>query len=239
MVALKSTVLFYIAGLAAVTVHAAPRALQSCAGPDWLGPAFEKQSFSDQETAVFAPKLTSLKMGEKISEAGSNNLGIYSVSGTFNGHAGHGLVVKVLRAVSSAALGEAKALSKKRQLVAAGTLKDPKVRQGYEVPVLVMIKQPGEMLDENDKYEKASPAEQAEMKKMTHKLVCQEVAQDAVALQMYHSDNKIGNVLVTVKNKKVISAKVIDYGGENVFTVTKPVTKDQVIAYCRSEQFGS
>ena len=32
MVALKSTVLFYIAGLAAVTVHAAPRALQSRAG---------------------------------------------------------------------------------------------------------------------------------------------------------------------------------------------------------------
>ncbi|KAF5386292.1 hypothetical protein D9757_008607 [Collybiopsis confluens] len=81
--------------------------------------------------------------------------------------------------VSGNALGEVKALKMKGQLVAAGELEDGAMGS-RPMPVIVMIKQPGHMLYEVNEYNTASPGEQLEMRKQAIKLMCQEVAEDAV-----------------------------------------------------------
>ncbi|KIK52449.1 hypothetical protein GYMLUDRAFT_49945 [Collybiopsis luxurians FD-317 M1] len=100
--------------------------------------------------------------------------------------------------------------------------------------VIVMIKQPGEILDDNAEYKAASKQEKEEMKKQAINLMCEEAWED-IKLGMYHFDNQAGNTVVVVKGKKVESAKIVDYGGDYVFHVREGVKKEVVIAFCQKE----
>ncbi|KIK49698.1 hypothetical protein GYMLUDRAFT_253682 [Collybiopsis luxurians FD-317 M1] len=73
------------------------------------------------------------------------------------------------------------------------------------------------------------------MRKQAIKLACEEVAEEVINLQMFHDDNNMDNVLVTVKNKQVVAARIVDYGGESVFHTKKSISKEVVIAYCEKE----
>ncbi|KIK66437.1 hypothetical protein GYMLUDRAFT_934122 [Collybiopsis luxurians FD-317 M1] len=174
---------------------------------------------------------TGLKLDKKITEDGSNNDGIFSLSAPYKGHPADSLLVKVLHMVYEGALGEVKALNMKHQVIASGMLADPKIGP-KEKPVIVMMKQPGKKLLDDEEFQKASNEEKLAMRKEALELMCEELAQEAVEKLMYHADNNIANLMVVVKNKKIVSARVVDYGGDAVYHVKQGVKKEDVKAFC-------
>ncbi|KIK66529.1 hypothetical protein GYMLUDRAFT_239464 [Collybiopsis luxurians FD-317 M1] len=211
MLSIKPQILFCIVGLLSLVgdiVDANPLRIHARAD-DWLLEGFQHGSFSEAES-----KVTGLKLDKRISSLGRANGRIYSVSEPYKDHASDDLIVK--------------------QFVASGMLTDE--RLGHtEKPVIVMIKQPGENLKKNQEYKQASKKEKVAMRKQAIELACQKVAEDAVDLQIYHDDNNMDNVLVTVRNKQVTSARIVGYGAERLFHVEKGVRKEDVAAYCEKE----
>ncbi|KIK66528.1 hypothetical protein GYMLUDRAFT_38263 [Collybiopsis luxurians FD-317 M1] len=242
MVVLKRQVLLYIVGLfslLALIAHATPLATRAKGlfGTTWILKPFKEGPFEDAEKKVFASVLTGLKLDKRISTRGANNGGIFSVAEPYKSHASKDLIVKNVVHVWGNSLGEVKALKMNGQWVASGMLTDEKLGPKAQ-PVIVMIKQPGEVLEDNEEYKKASKEERKEIREEAIDLTCQLVAQETVDKRLYHHDNSPDNVVFVVKNQKVVSARLVDYGAENVFHVSGDVKKADVEKFCLEEIEG-
>ncbi|KIK55643.1 hypothetical protein GYMLUDRAFT_99440 [Collybiopsis luxurians FD-317 M1] len=230
----KCHLLLYIAGLLIVVpvlVHAAP--LQPKVGI--LTPYTDSQ-FAPAEQTVFKFPLPGLKLDKRISHRGLNNKGIYSVAGVYKDsagkvHAGKDLVAKIVLHDAERTWAEVKALKKKGQFVASGQVGMP---DGSWEQVIVMQKLSGEVLVDNDEYKQATQQEKMQMTKQAIQLLCEEVAKEAVDLQMYHADNNMQNVLVIVANKKIVSAQIVDYDGDFVYDVKQGAQKANIKRFCVS-----
>ncbi|KIK66329.1 hypothetical protein GYMLUDRAFT_38142 [Collybiopsis luxurians FD-317 M1] len=232
MFALKKQILLFAVGLAVVFVNATPVDVQQrgITGVAWTLDSFDAK-LTAEEQKVFEPVLTGLKLDKKISSLGVSNAGIYSVSGTYKGHAGNQILVKVLKGNRKQNQGEVKALALNKQLIASGQLKDSQLGADAK-PVIVMVRQPGDVIQALPEYKSASEKEKFQLSLEVIALICEEAAEEAVSKHMYHSDNHNENVVVVIKDKKVVSAKLVDYEGDRVYHVKPGVSKDEVKKYC-------
>ncbi|KIK59332.1 hypothetical protein GYMLUDRAFT_60234 [Collybiopsis luxurians FD-317 M1] len=186
---------------------------------------------------VFKTPITGLTPGPILSKKGKNNFGIYSISGNYNGHRGEDLILKVVRDTADY-WGEVKALRHPEvdQFVGSGKMKIS--QDGKERAVIIMKKQPGMALEETEAFIKASDAEKLEMKKETVRLMCDQVGNLAVSpSRCFRDDNNLqGNVLVQVQGTKVVSVKLVDFGGESIYRVKADVKKEDVAStFCLSK----
>ncbi|KIK66436.1 hypothetical protein GYMLUDRAFT_55694 [Collybiopsis luxurians FD-317 M1] len=139
-----------------------------------------RRSLNVSDSSSLETSLTTLQLGPKLSSRGFNNHGIFSVSGTYAGHAGKDLLVKIVKRadevdepvrvdkdtpVEAASIGEVKALKRNRQYVASGMLKDRQILGTEAMPVIVMIRQPGDVLVDDKDYQHASEPEKEEMRR--------------------------------------------------------------------------
>lgn len=136
---------------------------------------------------------TELKISGKISDIGNNNRGVFSVGDTFLGHPGEDLIVKVVDpSRSTDNWSEVKALNILGELIASGSLRDTertlkrKGLKGGSVPVIVMERKKGVLIEKSETYKTASKQVRKEMMAQVRDLTCSEVADIAVATRLYH-----------------------------------------------------
>lgn len=139
--------------------------------------------------------MTDLKLVGKLTDAaiGNNNRGIYSVAGTFEGRRGEDLLVKAMDLRAADNWSEVRVLKILGELVASGVFRDTERRLkwkgpkgGGSVPVIVMEKKPGVLIEKTEAYRKASKKVQKEMVEQVRDLMCAEVADIAVTTGVYH-----------------------------------------------------
>lgn len=153
-----------------------------------------QELFTDEERNVFSTPVTGLQILQKVNNIGNNNRGVYSATGTFQGRPGEDLVVKVVEPSRSADnWSEVKVLKILGQLVASGMFRDTERRlkwkgpRGGSVPVIIMEKKKGVLLNKSEPYRKASKKVQKEMVGQVRDLMCSEVANIAIATRIYHA----------------------------------------------------
>ncbi|KAE9398769.1 hypothetical protein BT96DRAFT_720952 [Gymnopus androsaceus JB14] len=66
-----------------------------------------------------------------------------------------------------------------------------------------------------------SAAAQKQLRMDTVELMCKAVAHFAASVHILHNDNHEGNILVTVKDDKVFSVELIDWGMPSTFSVSR------------------
>ncbi|KAJ3750307.1 hypothetical protein DFH05DRAFT_65470 [Lentinula detonsa] len=227
-------IVFVLASSLLLIAHAAPLVVpRGLLGTTWIEASISSDVFLNdpKDKELFSTTLTGVKLGQRLTPRGKYNAGLYLLSGTYKGHPGSSLVLKIMKSTDNAALGEAKALREIGDLVASGMLSDKLVSR-QPVPVIIMLKKPGDVLSTTKAYKEANVAIKEQMRTQTNKLKCEKVASLAVTKHILHLDNHEGNGLVTLSGTTVASLELIDFGVPDTFLVGKSVKEVDVLNFC-------
>ncbi|KAJ3826784.1 hypothetical protein EV361DRAFT_876007 [Lentinula raphanica] len=174
-------------------------------------------------------KLKDVDIGPLLSTEGLHNKGVYSIKGKYKNHEGDSIVLKVLKTVDDEAYAEVKALKGVDEYVDSGMFEV----KGKEEPVIIMLKVPGSVLIDTDEYKKSHTDDKEKMKEEAIDLMCNEVARVGKSSGILHNDNRIENIHVTMSGKKVIAAKLTDWGAYELYTMDKGASTAEIIAFCK------
>ncbi|KIK52960.1 hypothetical protein GYMLUDRAFT_77627 [Collybiopsis luxurians FD-317 M1] len=195
-------------------------------------------------------------------EMAKENRGIWTVKDLkgYNGPA-DGLLAKIMAddleglrpdEALNANYGEVKVLKLIGDLVSVGFIEDPDRGVGSKLKgkvksivksnaqkdgksmarVVVMKKKKGMELFNLDVHFKATEQEQRQLEAEVKALTCKEVARIAVQNLVYHGDLHLGNILVTMSGKKVVSIELIDWGMARSVRKDHMPTLDDAYNYC-------
>ncbi|KAJ4487805.1 hypothetical protein J3R30DRAFT_851527 [Lentinula aciculospora] len=195
----------------------------------WIQGTVDNDSFfTTKDKQAYSKQLRGVRLGQKLSVGGGNNFAIYQLTGYGYGlrFRSSNLIMKVLKDVNNAAIGEAKALRAVGDFVASGTVKALDSR-----PAIIMKKKPGLPLHETNLYKNAREQQRETMRSKTFQLMCDKIVTVATKKYVLHNDNHPANVLVTMNNatKSVQSVELVDYGAPSTYFISKSVTADEYL----------
>jgi len=233
-------------GFAAPTAPV-PLSLVQRALPTWIkGEVDDPQFFTKEDKDAFANALSGVVLDTKLSVDGSHNDGIWTLSGTYTvgskiksllksrpKYDGETLMLKVLKAVDNAAIGEVKALRLAGRLVDSGMLRDSKWSSSK--PVIIMKKVLGQPLYQNEIYLRSRKQEALE--EQTFKMICQKLATIALTTGVLPSDMKPSNVHVTLieAGNSLASVDLVDFGPPATYLLRNPKpTENELLTFCGS-----
>ncbi|KAJ4486212.1 hypothetical protein J3R30DRAFT_1470421 [Lentinula aciculospora] len=198
-------------------------------GKTWIEASIDSDVFLNEpkDKEAFSSTLAGVELGQRLTPRGKYNAGLYLLRGTYKGHPGSTLILKIMKSTNKAALGEAKALHKVGDLVASGMLSDKLVSR-QPVPVIIMLKKPGDVLSATRTYKDANVAVKEQMRKQANMLKCKKVASLATSKQILHLDNHEANGLVTLSRNTVASVELIDFGVPDTYLVSQNVKEADV-----------
>ncbi|KAJ3709411.1 hypothetical protein C8R42DRAFT_730120 [Lentinula raphanica] len=203
---------FFICSAILLSTHAAPLVVpRGLLGTTWIEASINSDAFLNdpKDKELFSTMLTGVRAG----------------------HPGNSLIMKVMKSIDKATLGEAKALHEIGDLVASGMLEDRLVSR-HPVPVIIMLRKPGDVLSTTKEYKDANVAIKEQMRAQSNKLKCEKVALIAVSKHILHLDNHEANSLVTLTGNTVSSVELIDFGVPDTYLVSKDVKEPEVLNFC-------
>ncbi|KAJ3798066.1 hypothetical protein GGU11DRAFT_782558 [Lentinula aff. detonsa] len=192
----------------------------------------------DSDKKVFDPEINDIKFGKEITGLGRNNDGIWEVI-EFRGQPRNDLIAKFFLEAESRDYGEVKALKMMNLLVESGKTLDPHPeRESSLLPVIVMKKKEGITCRQyiKDRARKRGPLSsrgpllQWNQRK---KSICEQVAEDALKFLVFHDDNNVDNVLVTVDGES-LKVELVGYGGAYM-VIDKSIPKETIYKACIGE----
>ncbi|KAJ4489310.1 hypothetical protein C8J55DRAFT_592547 [Lentinula edodes] len=229
----RSSLAFVLGPLLLVTYAAPLLVPRGLLDTTWIEASISSDVFLNKpkDKEAFSTTLTGVKLGQRLTPRGKYNAGLYLLSGTYEGHPEGSLILKVMKSTDKAALGEVKALHQVGDLVASGMLSDILVARN-PVPVIIMLKKPGDVLSTTKAYQNANVATRERMRAQSNSIKCERVASLAVTRHILHLDNHEANSLVTLSGNTVTSVELIDYGTPDTYLVSENVKKADVLDFC-------
>ncbi|KAE9410318.1 hypothetical protein BT96DRAFT_912532 [Gymnopus androsaceus JB14] len=241
----------FIIGCLFITVYAAPHVLPRglvLPGAPWAEKHYS-ETIEDADKQAFSKTLPVIDGLSRIVSDGQNSRALFSLTGKYkdrNGkeHEENTLVMKVLHNVDKYGYAEVKALKLAGDFVDSGMLSEsvPKLSK-TPIPVIIMLRKPGQILSKTRAYRKANTDEENKLKAEAVDLMCKKVAHLAVTKKIYHGDNKEQNALATIKTEKnsdgmtvssVTAIELVDWGAPGVYLVKDTVIEDEVYKYCKN-----
>ncbi|KAJ3824602.1 hypothetical protein F5880DRAFT_359458 [Lentinula raphanica] len=225
---------FFICSAILLSTHAAPLVVpRGLLGTTWIEASINSDAFLNdpKDKELFSTTLTGVRAGQRLNPQGKYNAGLYLLREAYKGHPGNSLIMKVMKSIDKATLGEAKALHEIGDLVASGMLEDRLVSR-HPVPVIIMLRKPGDVLSTTKEYKDANVAIKEQMRAQSNKLKCEKVALIAVSKHILHLDNHEANSLVTLTGNTVSSVELIDFGVPDTYLVSKDVKEPEVLNFC-------
>ncbi|KIK65071.1 hypothetical protein GYMLUDRAFT_70984 [Collybiopsis luxurians FD-317 M1] len=214
-----------------LTALAIPTVIRSVDGEAWILDDYLTvlKAREHEVKDAFSIKLTGITHVTFMppSERGLNNEGVYSVM-----YHDQEAVMKVMnwKNGGSEALGEVLALKDVGFYIASGLC----TLSGQEKHVIIMKKIPGTPLPDTIEYKKEpSDEKRNQMKGEAIELMCENVADIVMAKKVLHYENTVDNTCVLMKDGKVGSARVCDFGPVGMYRVDHSVQRAQVIAWCK------
>ncbi|KAJ3887981.1 hypothetical protein GG344DRAFT_80203 [Lentinula edodes] len=201
------------------------------------------ENVTEQDEQLFSSPLSSIILDHRLPESGSNSVSAYTLKGTYKGHNGKDLVVKILPHNSTYTWGEAKALKAVGDLVDSGTILYTNPLRGGSpkyLPAVIMKKKSGQILEHLPGYQGAKPADKKKLRTSIVTLLCAKVAEVAATKRVVHRENHKRNILISLKDDKsltVSSIELVDYGWPGTFFVYENVdatdVKSQAFEDCK------
>ncbi|KAJ3712113.1 hypothetical protein DFJ43DRAFT_80352 [Lentinula guzmanii] len=209
----------------------------------WMRMIMEAVTKEDEQ--AFSSYLSDIVIGERLPKSGTNSIAAYEVKGTYKGHDGDNLVIKILPGNSTYTWGEAKALRAIGDLVDSGTIMyaEPHWLSSRYLPAVVIKKMPGKILEHIPAYMHADPKQKESFRREIAQQMCQKVAAVADNTRVIHKGNHKRNVLITLKDDQTLtgisSVELVDYGWPGTFfadeNVNQADVKKQALEDCKEE----